>query len=278
VVATGAPASAESQQSPQLIAVHGSPPDRVTLSRHTASAGRITFRIDSTMPRDRSSGILMFTLADHITLTQVFADFQEQFSNVPATRAKGTRDISRDAHFYGLADVVAGTPASVTQTLHAGTYYLLDAGALISPVPQVTTLRVHGSANRTEADGATETRRQATVYMTSSDSFISPRILPANGTIAVRNVSDTPHFMNIWPARPDTTDKKVQAWLDAGATGDSPFVDGPTIGLLTISPGKRAQLSYNLPPGTYVLFCEMPDDQTGISHVFMGMHKVVTLR
>ena len=36
VVATGAPASAESQQSPQLIAVHGSPPDRVTLSRHTA--------------------------------------------------------------------------------------------------------------------------------------------------------------------------------------------------------------------------------------------------
>jgi hypothetical protein len=283
VIVTGAPASAESQQSPQVIIVHGTADGLVTLSRKTARAGRITFRIDSAMQPGLSSGISLFSLAEHVTLTQVFADIQEQHSADPATRAKGTRDATRDARFYGLADVMAGTPASVTQTLHAGTYYLFDAGFGHTGIPPLTTLRVRDTANpdtaaKDDRQESLANRNRATVYMTSSDRFIAPRVLPANGTIEVRNVSDTLHFMNVWPTRPGTTDEQVQAYLDSGLEEDSPFVDGPAVGLNVISPGRQAQLGYNLPPGTYVLFCEIPDDRTGIPHVFMGMYKIVTLR
>ena len=68
------------------------------------------------------------------------------------------------------------------------------------------------------------------------------------------------------------------AWLDAGAVGN-PFVrNGPTTGFMVISPGRTAQLSWDLPAGTYVLFDEVRDDHTGVSRLFEGMHKVVILQ
>lgn len=45
-----------------------------------------------------------------------------------------------------------------------------------------------------------------------------------------------------------------------------------------LSPGKHADITYNLPAGTYVLLCFVADDQSGIPHALMGMHKVVTLK
>jgi len=40
---------------------------------------------------------------------------------------------------------------------------------------------------------------------------------------------------------------------------------------------RGMQLTYNLPAGRYVLLCFVADEQTGIPHAFMGMHKVVVL-
>ena len=34
----------------------------------------------------------------------------------------------------------------------------------------------------------------------------------------------------------------------------------------------------NLPPGTYDIECFVPDDQTGMPHIVMGMHKIVILK
>ena len=34
-------------------------------------------------------------------------------------------------------------------------------------------------------------------------------------------------------------------------------------------------MAYNLPPGTYALFCFVAGDMTGIPHALMGMHKVI---
>ena len=36
-------------------------------------------------------------------------------------------------------------------------------------------------------------------------------------------------------------------------------------------------MTYNLPPGTYVLLCFIADDENGMPHAFMGMHKVIVL-
>ena len=55
-------------------------------------------------------------------------------------------------------------------------------------------------------------------------------------------------------------------------------IAGPSVGLMMISAGRHAQLSYNLPRGTYLMFCEVPDEADGTPHIFMGMWKVITLR
>jgi len=45
-----------------------------------------------------------------------------------------------------------------------------------------------------------------------------------------------------------------------------------------LSPRQSVELTYDLPAGSYLLLCEIRDAETGMPHVFMGMHKVVTLR
>jgi hypothetical protein len=272
-VGVGSPAAAAPHRTPEVVAVHGAEDGSVTISRHTVRAGRIAFRIDSAMPPGFSSGIALVRLYRNVTLEDLYTDLRQMVSDDPATRAKGTHDATRDAQFYGLADLLASTPVTVTQTLRAGTYHLIDLGTLHTGTPPATTLRVHGTTTDRE-----EPPDGPTVVMTSADRFIAPRFLPATGPVTVVNTSHTLHFMNIWPVQPGTTDAGIQAWLDTGATGEGPFIDGPAIGLNVISPGRQAQLTYRLPPGTYLLFCELPDERTGIPHVFTGMHKVVTLK
>jgi hypothetical protein len=55
-------------------------------------------------------------------------------------------------------------------------------------------------------------------------------------------------------------------------------MDGPSIQMDVLSPGRHADISYRLPAGTYMLACFIADDQTGMPHAVMGMHKVVTLK
>jgi len=70
----------------------------------------------------------------------------------------------------------------------------------------------------------------------------------------------------------------VQQYFDSGAMGPPPFATGgPSGGSDVESPGVSLQLTYNLPAGTYVLLCFVADDQTGMPHAMMGMHKVVVL-
>jgi hypothetical protein len=272
-IGAGSPAAAAPHRPPQVVAVHGAADGSVTIDRHTVRAGRIVFRVDSAMPPGQSSGITLVRLARHATLDNLFTDVRRMMADDPATRARGARDARRDARFYGLADLLASTPVAVTQTLPAGTYHLLDLGVVRDGAPPVTTLRVRGRAT-----GETSPPRGPTVVMTAGDRFKTPRYLPADGTITIANASAGLHFMNIWPLQPGTTDADVQAWLDSGATGQGPLIDGPAIGFNIISPGLHARLTYGLPPGTYLLFCELPDERTGVAHVFTGMFRVVTLR
>jgi len=280
------------EAAPRIVMVHGGiDGTSFTLSRDTIRAGQIRFNIDTANPD--GTDILMFKPADHATPDEVFADFRTVFSGEPA---RGVRDLKQDAQFYGLAGVVAGHAASVTLTLRPGTYYLIaDFGSLITGgTPEYSTLRVReGNGQRTNAgddiasgnhrnddgDGKIDTERGVTVSMTPDGRFNSPRYLPAQGTIVVRNESNDLHEMKLFPVKPGTTGQAVQAWLNAGAGDElNPSISGPSVGLDMISAGRHVQLGYNLPRGTYLMFCEVPDETDGTRHIFMGMWKVVTLR
>jgi hypothetical protein len=248
----------------------------VHIDRTTVQAGRVSFSVSSTNPAPQGEGgsaISMFKPKPGVTLSQVFADIREVFSDQPATAAKGSRDVVRDVTLYGLAGLVPGHPEVVTENLRSGTYYLMDLGKYSGVgQPEVTRLSVTGHGTPRPLHGSVQ------VAATSADRFVAPASWPHDGTYVFRNVSDTIHFMSIVPAKAGTTDAQVQAYLDSGSQSPPAFSgDGPFGGNDVVSPEGTIAVSYNLPPGTYVLFCFVPDDVTGMPHAVMGMHKVIQL-
>ena len=277
-LATAGPAAAQGHPSVHpgqvtTVLVHGDGTN-VTLSRSSVNAGRIAFTVDTS----NGSQITLFRLVGHATLDTFRADLAEEFSQDPSIAAKGTRDLNRDILAFGLADVIPGTPAIVTETLTAGAYYLMDLGAGPGPTgPVFTTFTVRHTSHPTDRQG--ERTHGPLVKLTSADRFVGPQTLPARGTVTVRNISDTIHFMEMQPVEKGTTDAQIQEYFDSGSQDPPPFlVDGPGVGLDVLSPGRQAELTYNLPKGTYVLLCFVADDVTGMPHALMGMHKVVTLK
>jgi len=235
-LAAAGPAAAEGHGTTVLVHGDGT---AVTLSRDTVEQGRIRFKVD-TSNGGAGSQITLFRLVGPATLATFNADLAEEFSPDPMTAAQGTRDLNRDVRFFGLADVVPGTPAMVTEQLAAGKYYLMDLGNGPGPTgPQFTTFTVRGSG-RVHSDGESE---GPVVRLTSADRFISPRTLPADGKITVKNVADTIHFMSISPVKKGTTDAQIQAFFDSGAQVQPPFfVDGPSVGR-TCSPPAASSSS-----------------------------------
>jgi hypothetical protein len=219
----------------------------------------------------------LFRLVGQTSLVTFKADLADEFSPDLMTAAKGTRELNRDIRSFGLADVIPGVPAVVTEQLSAGHYYLMDLGNNQGvPDPTFTTFTVlHSDSGLSAKQG--ERTDGPVIKETSADRFISPRTLPARGTVTVQNVANTIHFMSIDPVKPGTTDKQIQAVYDSGSQPTF-FLNGPSVGMDVLSPGRQLQLTYNLPPGTYVLQCFVADDVTGMPHAIMGMHKVVTLR
>jgi hypothetical protein len=264
--------------------VHGDGTN-VTLSRSSVNAGRIAFKVNTTNSTAGSgSNITLFRLVGNTTLDTFKADLVDEFSMDPAVAARGTRELNRDFRAFGLADVVPDHPETVTELLSAGKYYLMDLGNVGNspPDPVFTTFTVRPSGHSSHSPG--DSHRGPVIKLTSADTFISPSTLPARGTVTVRNVADTIHFMVIEPVLEGTTDAQIQAWFDSFVNGTPPppgpppFANGPTGGLDVLSPGHQAELTYNLPPGTYMLACFVADDVTGMPHAAMGMHKVVTLK
>lgn len=249
-----------------------------TFSTNRVHEGVVRFDISTTNPN--GTGVSLFSLHRGVTLATVAADLAQEFSGTPATAAQGTRNLEHDVTIYGLADVTPGTPASVTVVLPEGSYYSFDSNSGVLPsAATVTRLTVgegrggdESSLPRGGEDGL------ASVSLTSSDRFLVRGHLPARGSVLVKNVSDTIHFMDLQPVAAGTTDAQVQAYFDSGSNAAPPFaLNGPSLSTDVLSSGKSLILSYALPKGTYVLLCFVADDQTGMPHALMGMHKVITI-
>jgi hypothetical protein len=226
------------------------------------------------------SSVQMFQLNKGATLAQVLSDFVDEFSGILPTEAKGTQELLRDITFHGLADVTPGHPETVTENLRPGTYYVWDdvqtfMNRTWPPVLATLTVTEGGRWHRLHAP--------MHVTATSADRFIAPTLWPHRGTYLFRNVSDSFHIMDIVPLAPGTTDQQLQALFDAHSNeppqflGSPLFATGPSGGNDAVAPGDTIRVTYNLPPGKYVIICYVPDDMTGMPHGYMGMHQVITL-
>lgn len=254
----------------------------VHLDNDEIYSGSVQFRVSTTAPQTQDGGgsnISLFQLKPGKTLADVTRSLHEEFSQDPQTAAMGTRDIVATADIFGLADVVPGHPATVTEFLKPGDYWLMDvAGVGPDAAPKLTHLDVDAEGRRNiEQDSDLSSQVHVS---TVDDRFVAPTRWPHEGTYTFTNNADTIHFMDLQPVKPGTTDKDVQAFFDTILSGGDvppPFIPGPTGGNDVVSPGNSLQVSYDLPPGTYVMLCFVADDKTGLPHAFMGMHQVIEL-
>ncbi len=251
---------------------------RVAISQSTIQAGRDRFVVVSNNPtRSAGSHIVLFHLKARATLSRVAAAWRDEYSRTPAVAASGSRAVVRDIDAIGLADVSGGASATVTLNLSAGIYYLTDLGDL----PSVGALPTFAPLQVTAGAAASPLHGQFSVQATAADRFAAPSRWLHSGTYLFTNTAtDTLHFMDLQRVTPGTTDAQIQAYFDSKGRGRAPalFLPGyPSAGNGDLSPGNRILVSYNLPAGTYVLFCFVSDPTTGVEHALTGMHKVITL-
>lgn len=264
----------------------------VKLSSWRVEEGPVVFHESTSNAGPGGSQISLFRLLGKATINTFKADLADEFSSNPKTAAKGTRELNRDIRATGLADVQKGYPASVRVDLSPGTYYLMDLGSFFGPMgpsgtpnPALTKLVVRDSDEDSSAwqDGSAREDSSGwhtpTIWLTAADRFVGPSHLPAKGSVTFRNVGDSIHVAQFSPVKKGTTDKQIQAYYDSGVMTPPPFaLNGPTFGLDVLSAGTHATLTYDMPPGTYVLQCFVADAVTGMPHAIMGMHKVVVLK
>ncbi len=261
------------QQLPHSLLVVGDG-NRVAIVQTTIQAGIDTFVVTTNNHTGNGSDITLFQIRNGVSGSQVAAELRDEFSQTPATAARGTRELDRDITAYGLADLSEGTTVKVTANLLPGTYYLMDLGNFTGTGnPVFTRLTVTAGAPRGPLHG------DVGVHATGGDRFAAPSSWPHQGTLVFANDDSTSiHFMDLQRVKPGTTDAQVQSYFDSNSQQPPSFgLPGPSEGVDIVSPHITVSMAYNLPPGTYVLLCFVADDSTGMPHALMGMHKVVTL-
>jgi uncharacterized membrane protein SirB2 len=174
--------------------------------------------------------------------------------------------------FDGGINLFSGQSADFTVTLKPGIYYLGE----MTNRPQLTRIRVTG-------DRSTAITPSIGTITAGNNSYYVAGKLPANGTITIANAGDDAHRANLIPVRPGTTRTELGAYIrkthgDDNAPAPSFALNGPQLGTADLSPGRRMQVTYSLPSGTYALLDFDHDLKTGRANTLDGMYAIVTLR
>jgi hypothetical protein len=274
------PAQAASAASLPVINVHESDHGFTVEGALSRQAGRVTFHFTTSLnASDDGSEVDLAMLRPGKTIADLTKAIVDEGSQTPATAARGTQEIVAATRAFGGAGLNSAPDdsASVTETLYAGTYYLIDIDAAISgQTPQATPIHVHGRPTPNNWPGTS-----ATIVMGkgSTDRFYTPTVLPASQNYLIRNDSDTIHFVAFVPLVTGTTDATIQKILTSNSNSAPTQITGPGVSAGLVSPGGQEVFSSSaLKPGTYALLCFVADDQTGMPHAVMGMHTVVQIR
>ncbi len=277
-IASGAAATADASWRPgSAVEVKLSAAGLQAPMRH--AGGTVTFRVETDDPAGRQ--LQIFRPHPGVGPDQVLHDFAQAVSHDPATSAAGIRAARADAEALGGALVTPQVPVTVSEDITPGTVYLVDFSEILAHpevTPPVKALELCG-------DEGGRLPRFPHGIVIQQETAAGPRfqtedVRDADGDFLVHNSAPELHEMQLQPVAPGTTDDQVQAFFDSLVQGNpiAPPFTGQPVGLGVISPDRDAVFhAHDLPPGTYVLLCFVPDDQLGVPHAFLGMHKIVQL-
>jgi hypothetical protein len=257
-------------------AAAGTPTVSVTLGAHGPTVVGPTLwhpgpvRI-AAVSREADQEVTLLHFRPHYTYADFVADGKRSQGHDAAARA-AVAHVFANTVFDGGVDLFRGQSADFTVTLKPGIYYLGE----MTDRPQLTRIRVTG-------DWSTATTPSAATITAVDGAYRVTGQLPAKGTIAITNAGRRPHRANLIPVKPGTTRAALGAYIRRTGGDDNapapPFaLNGPQLGTADVSPGRRMQLTYDLPAGTYALIDFDHDLKTGRPDSLEGMYAVVTLR
>lgn len=233
-------------------------------------AGPVTLRV--TTPDSWGHFLGTGSIREGVPLDQAMTEFAQSQSPDKDVAIPALHALYRDVEFFGGAGVFPATsPVSVTIGLRPGTYYGIEGANMRRLDVGPTWLR----ARPPRVDGLIRM-----VQHGSDTRFALPPVLKAHGSYQVVNETSQPQeavFVGIDPA---TTDADIQRYYDDLAAGKNP--QNPLLhqvgGLMAISPGHRAVLGFDYPPGRYAVLSFYRDPDTAVKRAAEGMHRVVELR
>jgi uncharacterized cupredoxin-like copper-binding protein len=168
-----------------------------------------------------------------------------------------------------------GAYSESTMVLEAGSYALVCLIPSADGVPHIAKgmvkpLTVVPARNDAEMGAA-----DVTMTLTDYAFQATPELTAGRHTIRVTNTAAQPHEFVLMRLAPGKNAQDVLAWMQ-GMQGQPPAM--PVGGTTLLSAGETNQLTMDLEPGEYALFCFVPDAKDGAPHVAHGMVRQITVR
>lgn len=225
----------------------------------TLHAGRYRFHV---MSAGGAHTLQLLRFQNGYTADQAIADFGKAFNgDVPAVQR-----IDNGVIFIGGADARPKTPGDMVATVRSGPVVAIDQNG-----DAIGQLNVVGSV------GKPGTASHSGKYTAFTYGWGVSKHLPAAGMVKFANQADQPHFLVIQHVKSTTTNKQVRKFVNGGLQGNPSWGLKESADSGVVSAGKSQLLSYDLPPGKYLVACFWPDYFSGMPHIMMGMWKLVTL-
>lgn len=161
----------------------------------------------------------------------------------------------------GMLTFVTGssTPDGVMFELMPGEYLVYE----------FETARLHTTLHVSDAGEKQDAPMGDVVVDMQEFAFSMPDMVkPGEQTWEVRNVGEQVHHMAVFQVKEGYTLEDVTAFME-DQEGEPPLEDVANTAVL--SPGVTNYVTYDLPPGRYLVLCFLPDYETGQPHFLLGM-------
>lgn len=238
------------------------------LSTDTIRPGKTMFRV----VRGNTGGSMqVLRLKSGYSLHHANADFGKAFGQ--QTDVQAVRRIDKNVVFYGGMPVPAkGDPATKfgVDIDKAGTYYVVNLDR-----NNLTTLKAKGTHQKRPLPSTTGYLNMKT-DSSGANAWSAPKSDPHKGWMKTTNNAAEPHFVILAKVKQSTTNQDVRDYL-SNPQGQPPFLVGPELDTLIVSPGHTMVWKYSTSKGKYMAACFWPSKKDGTPHFFMGMFKLLQL-
>ncbi|GIF47566.1 hypothetical protein DFJ67_7038 [Asanoa ferruginea] len=238
----------------------------------SVASGVRTFQVTTADP----SGIVLglFRLDDGVAINDFLTLLRVAFAGQGDQRVEAGRQVQAQSTLLGGVSAVTGRPATFTQTLVPGTYYLINyRDILANPNGAVG---VHPLTATNQWVACSPPIPRATVQMIDTADgprYLAPTSLRQGAPILVVNLSGRIQEAVIRPVGPNVTATDIELFFQAVDNGQPPpsipFVGLLPQGMPVIHSPLAAIIQPNLAPGRYAMLSFLLDDE-GVRYAASG--------